>query len=478
MNYLKTLLDVLSPEELARLDELHLRGKEAEIMQAHVEHRLGELPAKAAMMQSLQISGSHLDKAVSLLLQKALRLLAGDSPNQKFAYLNRKHLDLLNFHEMAKQEKVLLKQEDPAALAEYFKLKCQMHYRAQFPHFRISDALEAAEKYLHYLEKLNAKEVVAERIVIYCSALYPYIHFALVSRRGSAIAKAEILGYLTTFQDALDDTQGASRSHFGDKWSEAYYHYHKTASYFEWRFNNNVEGSLAHLESALAYFERNPESFAVHDKVFLLRSKADIYYGTGVYDQAYQLYSLIYLDHFDSIRTNFYHLDHFAESAMLTGHMELAQRLVDVHYHGYIQSEHETMFPFAAITVAKFLLLTGKPSAALTIIQRAMHFVERRTLTDLEIELRTLETAAFLLMHEWKTVEMLSSKNLKYLETKKISLKSDQRGWFFQLASAICDERIVRKQLTARQESKLMDFNRAGASVYGKILELVRTNQA
>ena len=99
---------------------------------------------------------------------------------------------------------------------------------------------------------------------------------------------------------------------------------------------------------------------------------------------------------------------------------------------------------------------------------------DKGLLLPFDIELRKLETLYFALTGDFAFAEDLIAKHIKFLHSKKISIKVSLHGKFFKVMRDIIEEGTTGKRLSAAAEALLAEQSSSFQAIYGILLRKIR----
>ena len=458
MNYLQSLIRVLSPEERELLTTLSLSPKEQQLLHALMKDLDSGKDAKPQIMQTMGWSSSFFDKTCSVLLTKAYTVLAPENENAIFVFLNRKNLDALNRHELNKREKQLLKEGDSKALDAFFLSAFMMARSTNFDRYDP----ELCQQYAHkYLNNGSAKSS-CEHARIQLLHLFVLLHYlnSVHPKTFDAVALHE---EIDKCEALLNDECEAN----------ARFELLKTRATLQ-RIEGRLEEGIDNLERALRLCEEHNQKFRPFDAVFVQLQIAEMLRDVGRFAESFELYHRLFENHENMLSSLFYHINRYAESAVLNKQADLALRVLEKYLARFIDGQHTAVATNACLSFAKALIVAGRFDEAQRYVQLGFQLGDKTLFFDAEIELRNLQVVCCFLEQDFATAEMLAQKSIKFLRSKKQSAAIRQYTTFYTLCLALIDLRLSTKKLSKKAEQAFEFFSQGKFGAYRIMLELMR----
>jgi hypothetical protein len=175
------------------------------------------------------------------------------------------------------------------------------------------------------------------------------------------------------------------------------------------------------------------------------------------------------------MKNQFFYLSSYAHLATLCGKFEDTDAIINEFFGQYLLKGQEGQLrTVAEITLAKRFFLSGNIQKAKVHIDNGFYANDKGLLLPFDIELRKLETLYFALSGDFSFAEDLIAKHIKFLHSKKISVKTSLHGKFFKVMRDIIEERTTGKRLSAATEALLAEQSSSFQAIYGMLLRKLR----
>ncbi len=458
MNYLQSLIRVLSPEERQLLNTLSLSPKEQQLLRALLSDDDSGKDAKPQIMQTLEWSSSFFDKTCSVLLTKAYTVLAPENENAIFVFLNRKNLDALNRHELNKREKQLLNEGDSKALDAFFLSAFMMARSTNFDRYDPDLCQQYALKYLNNGSTKSPCEHVRIQL-LHLFVLLHYLH-SVHPKKFDAVALHE---EINKCEALLHDECEAN----------ARFELLKTRATLQ-RIEGRLEEGIDNLQRALSLCEEHSQKFRPFDAVFVQLQIAEMLRDLGHFAESFESYHRLFENHESMLSSLFYHINRYAESAVLNNRAELALSVLEKYLARFLDGQHTAVATNACLSFAKAMIVARRYDDAQHYIQLGFQLTDKNLFLDSEIEFRNLQVVCCYMQQDFATAEMLAQKGIKFLRSKKQSAAIRQYTTFFTLCLALIDLRLSTKKLSKKNEQTFEFFAQGKFGVYGTLLNMMK----
>jgi len=462
-NYLYEFIEALSSEEKANLAaSVDLKGKERALFDLYLSGE-GRVPSKAAIASELGMSPSHIDKTSSVVLKKSYDVLASDS-RDLWLLLRQKKLIRHFYHELTLEERQLSTSGGTEELAAFYFNAFEALHTMSFQDY---DPQEAA-RFMHCYFELKPQASAAEHIMIEGRLIRQRITNAMARGGGTLSTLHEIEHDLARLEAMID------RSVPSQPVCQLYLAF---AQYDKVIVNGNTERQRHHLRMTLAIMEKEHDAYTDEDRQLVHCKIGDTYYQESELEQAYALYKEIIPQWPQVFKTQFFYTSTFAQLSILCNDFLQTDRIIEEFYGPYLAQGAEGGLPAvsAAIQIAKRQLLTANYEEAYRHIQLGYGANDKGLLVPFDIELRKLETIYFALIGNAAFADDLIDKNLKFLQSKGLSVKTSPNAIFFKLIRAILAESVSGKKLTEGQVKQLQEQGQGFAAIGGRLLDYLRT---
>lgn len=243
--------------------KLPLIGKEKEVFDLLLLHRLQKLPEIDEIVLKLKLSNSHYYKINSILMEKSFHQLVPEGDLKLLQFLRSKGLFTLLRHELIALDKRLQKEkkEDEALYLSCF------HLLIDFPYKYYDKKLLAHFGATYLKAKKNASE--SDRLYVKYHMLFSEINL-LAARKNPKKALKTTINELLLAEKKLEKTPHALA---------CYYLYRCITSYYTY-YEGNKEQVMSYLRKAIALKNEIAYFFPVNIGQFLQLLLADVLFGS------------------------------------------------------------------------------------------------------------------------------------------------------------------------------------------------------
>lgn len=465
MNYLFKYICLLTQQEQAMLATMQVTEREQQVLQALLGIADSKKLHKAAILQQLGMSATHFDKLCSLLLDKAYAVIVPNGGTELLYHLNRRTAMSHFYHQMKRQEKQLLASSVSATELSAFYFQCfTLLHRTSYKYYDETLARKVGNKYL----TAKPSATLGDEAFVEACLLTAHIYKTAALGRGKRLAES-IEQQLTTLANRvaqLDEEENVQTHH----------QLNKTWTTFYTVIDSIPEQRLQYLERTAELCERYPEELSVEEKVLILCRIAEAHYAACRFEKAAALYGGLFAAYPTIAIQNFYHTTKYVQILIILERYDEAEQLLQQCFGVLVENKEPTMTTMAAISYAKLYLRLQQLERAKKFIDLGFECIAKNFYIQYEIELRILETVYFSLIGESEFTEELSTKHLKYLQSKGFTLGTSRYyPWFFTLVLAFITEKSGVKKLTKKLEAKLKEFYDDGPpTLYGIFLTTIR----
>jgi hypothetical protein len=458
-NYLHSLLSVLTDKQLETLAIIKLKGKEQQLYKFYLTNKDKTLPSKDAISKSMTMSSSYIDKITSVLLKKCYDVLSSNRIGLWDIFLI-KHLPRHLHHDLSLRERELKKANDIAQLSQFYFDAFEIIHQLPYQDY---DQTEA-ERFMKSYFELTPNVSNGERLMIEGR----YIRQLITSSISSNTKASRFLYLKSRLQELESLIDESVLPLHKTQFLLACAHYYKV-------IDSNEQKQREYLVQCLEIAEKYPDDFAVNDPPLMLAKIADTYFQEGDFEKAYSLYCDIIPKWKEILKTQFFYLSSYAHLATLCGKLEDTASIIDEFFGQYIRGNEEGQIrTVAEITLAKRFLSSGDINKAKIHIDNGFKANDKGLLLPFDIELRKLETLYFALSGDFGFAEDLITKHIKFLHSKKISVKESIHGKFFKVMRDIITERTTGKRLSTTAETLLAEQSSSFHAIYGRLLQKIR----
>jgi hypothetical protein len=457
--YLHELLAALNEDELRSLANLGLKGKEKDLFDLYIRYIGKPAPSKEYIGAELSMSSSHIDKTNSIVLKKCYEALTSNGIGLWDIFL-LKHLPRHLHHDFSLRERELKKANDITQLSKFYFDAFEIIHQLPYQDY---DQAEA-ERFMKLYFELTPNVSNSERLMIEGR----YIR-QLITSSISSNTKASNFLYLESRLQGLERLIDKTVLPLHKaQFYLACAHYYKV-------IDSNEQKQRMYLTLCLELAEEYPNDFAINDPPLMRAKIADTYFQESNFEKAYSIYCEIIPKWRELMKTQFFYLSSYAHLATLCGKFTDTDSIIDEFFGQYLQKGQEGQLRTVAdITLAKRFLSSGDIKKAKAHIDNGFMANDKGLLLPFDIELRKLETLYFALSGDYAFAEDLIAKHIKFLHSKKISVKSSINGKFFKVMRDIIEERTTGKQLSTASEALLSEQSSSFQAIYGILLSKIR----
>lgn len=409
MSQLKAFLEALDPLELEKVVLLRKIGKEKKVFD-FFKSRLGkEFLLNQKILQKLELTESHFNKACSVLLKKCYAVLYPKSGLDFLYFLKQKNLLGLFTHEIWQNEKNLQGLSPSKEISDYY-LKV-FHWLIDLPFTHYDEKLTSyiGKRYLDALvERTPAWEQYVE-----CHILFSDIN--RLSAKKNKKARLQLsLSYLLQKEKELE-----SSAYFLAK----YYTYRSLCSYYLY-LEPNPHLAQTYLEKAIALKANIAWFYPINIAKFLDLLYADILFFNCQIDQSYTIYHTVFSQPLEKeIYGFYYHCEQFVLVNILKENYAAAESALQTYFDDPIKQKLDIFATRGAMSYAKLYLSTGQLKEAIHSINLAREINETASYHPFEFQIKMLELFYFFLKGDFEFAEHLCTRNIKTIlanpETKR-----------------------------------------------------------
>lgn len=456
------LINVLTPEEVEKLKRMNVAGKEEEVLDILLKHKNKTEPGNELITSKLGISNAFCDKIKSVLLDKSYKQLTTGTNTEIINFLSKKAcLPHLMKREILLEEKKLTKQKTGDEdffnfYKEAFRQYTNLSYRyydeefatvlykkiSRFSLFSSRDMLEMKGKmvWMH----LSGAGIKAEVRI-------PEVKYVLLKRIADYEKQAKDTG-LVFGQFMVHYLYGFLFGLSGLEASKSLEHYQKMHALFNQPGHDLTEDNLYTAESRLA------EALYFCDK----------------HEEAFNLYEIFFKKYGAKARSSLYALAKFIQLGVITENYDTAFYMLQQYMDVHLKATTGTGNIMASLCYAKYYLCKGDLDKGYEYVKLGQKFNPKNLYVQYEIELRNLENAYFYLKGDIEFARTLARKNLKFLQSKGLTMDKHDFGYYYHLILAFYNMQINGKPLNKEQERMYEYASRATWAVYGKLLSKIK----
>jgi tetratricopeptide (TPR) repeat protein len=454
MSLISDFINVLSDDEIGRLQQLQISGKEKELLDILLRHRMHPEPGNDVLVKELDTTAGNCDKLKSVLLLKAYYLFVPEGGGKLLAYLlGKRGAQHLLIREIDRQEKEALQILEKQDLIQFYKNAFSAACGVNFKNYDDGFTKNIGRKWIELSDnkKHTAYEVDAK--LLWCTLS----GFGL---------KGEIKR-----QDIYDGLIGdieklAIRANELGTY-EARYHIHYLKM---WLFNtsNQAEKALEHIEAILAMYNEPDCRLMIGLRHIMQFKYAETLYLCSRYNEAYERYCELFVLYEKEIREEIYHIVKFVQASIVAGHPEKGEELLNNYCRQYAVALSESSHIMTSLHYAKVYMAMGQYEKAYSYVIEARNNISKSVYVQYEIELRNLECFYFYFKGDHDFAAQLARKNIKFLGSK--GLIDEGFAYVFQLVIAIIQAKGRNRPLKPEHEKIMALCQTSAYAQYGILL--------
>ena len=472
MLYLQLLLNRLSTEEIAQLQQLNKTNIESKVFQYILEKKQQELPKITAMAKDLEMSSAHFRKASSTLVQKCYQELNDDQ--DIILYLCSKNLHINAMHEIKKEEKRLLKSGNTGALSLLYYSTTKLFMNADFSDYDDDFIHDTIQKF-----EVLCPDRPEKSLIMKIQAAFMKINRIVATPIPNEAERNKIQRQFEqdfkNFEHLLAH-RIIPELQFEAKWWVLYFE----AEYY-YRVALEIEKCTALYLDMIELYEQNK-----HKNVFGNSHKINpslrislIQYRHSKFEEAFQQIHQLFEEFPDIFRRNLFWVDMLVQLSITLEKFDFAKRLI-FKYRPHDAQNPGTFYQVnddVAMYLASIELLNGQYEDAFWKIQEAKIGLDKSSFFWIDTRLRLLENTYFFLIGEEVIADDLVTKNLKFYnyhkEKKDISLFKD----FHRIIRFYIRNPFQNKELPSDLKTSFNKWQKGEFAFLGKLLELIRNSR-
>ncbi|MBS1903728.1 MAG: hypothetical protein JSS75_08505 [Bacteroidetes bacterium] len=421
---LQRFIDSLYPDELERVRELIVEGKQNLVLQAALRVYRVKGGSKYEHTQLDSLSTSHRHQISSVLLQRAIRVFAPEGGLPLLRLLARKQLPTIFRGEFRRVESEVLRSKDQHAIQEfYFGASILLHRFARYPHE------QALIKRCRERFAVAVKRDRTELLVFEGAELAAELPFLARHTSNPTKTMASIERMISAYSQKVA-TQRDTRCLYFESLIHAHLHF--------WRYYD-ADAYIGSLKRARKLLRTIDIPFVEIEQLRLEFLSADGLMAAGKPAEAFEVYHSLYtrLGAKHELWDEPFFLLRYAELAIVNGKLEQAEQIL---------SEHCVFLPYVlpnyasaniALIRALLLNLQGRPAEVLPYLNEAYGMnskMKQSMFTDLRI--RMVECASFALRGDIQMVDVLCNRAQQFLRSKHLGVSRYNAGKYFLVLRA------------------------------------------
>jgi len=453
MSQLSELILFINQKEMKKLETLALSGRERTVWNELVKIDKKE-NIKKDLMKKFKISSDHYDKIQNILLNKVYDKLAGKSFYERIDFLRQKMLFRHLFHEIKIGEKNFKSKDRTAAeTEEFFKEIFDLSITFPAKYFNEKKSLEYCAKYL------ATKTGNERRKLLYVKSQLLYGRLKVLMFQPPFPAKLSSFRYelLTLEKDVKKADQDLMR-----------YIYRCWIVYYTFVDSNpDLKASyIGRYENIIN--EETPDY--LYEIASLRINRAEVYYACAKYTEAEKKYRQAFDEYPEILKSNYHQWARLAELYLINEKPEVTKEILNKLFTPFLKSKHETHGVLAALISSKLYLYCKEYKKMKGCLDTGKNLNSKSIYFNYEMELRMLDNIYFALQGKTDYALEVAHKNLRFISTKKISLKRYHPAAFFKLLIALLDFKQNKKELSKRDWDHLHSFANGFEKLYGIFL--------
>ena len=434
MSWLHALINSLNHEELTKIQDLRVIGKEKAVLDAYLNAYRSSVPDPKSICDPIGISDNHFYKINSVLIAKILSSIEPTGSYNLLHWLRAKELYSILKNELKNLLKTKLEADD---YLKIFRLMIDLPYK----HYD-----EALTKLIgqHYLDALNKCDESDRMYIKY------HLLFADCNRFAAARNPEKRFQY-SEEQLLAFDKEISEKDYF----LALYYLYRTLCNYYNY-YKGDAEKSLIYLEKAILLKDKIAGFFPIPIEQFLRLLYADAQLSFGSVEEAYKSYKEL----FDSGVTKemygyYYHCEQYIISSILLRKYAESEELLHVYFDTCIEQSNDIYATRGVLTYAKLYLSIGELKKAQAYINNGIQMNEKTYYLPFELQLRVLENIYFFFKNDLEFAKQLAQRNLKFVLNQKSKEMVRNYRLLFKLIHTLINCKEQRKQLTGNQGQDL-----------------------
>lgn len=454
MNYLIQFLTVLKENEIEKLKQIQLIGKEKKLLEILIEYKNKNLP-KEIILEKLQLSENHFYKACSVLLDKCYQFMFENNVFKILKFLSKRDLYQNLKHEIFQQEKNY--SNDLA----FNLLAFELLQRGSYKNHEENIIQYFANQILNIV-KSNEKEYEKFNYYVEVRRIRSKM-FELAALQNSLEAE-KYKNRLLELSNQMDKSQH----------SLAFFHlYHGLYNYHIF-FDKQLENSHNLLINALEACKNEKELLDLEDlSITKLKIAENLYYHSN-FLESYHLYEEIQEEYPEIFYEDFYHLTKYVQLLLILEKWEKAEEILKNHFLNYLKVLHPTRGTMAAINYTKLFLLQKDFKEANYALQKARFLNDKNFYLPYEFEIRLLESTLYFFTEDTNFFLTTLKKQYKYLKSKGLKLWESNYVNYLRFLEEVYKYKKKNQKFKWKEkfQSIYNTFQESSYKVYGKLLTL------
>lgn len=452
MNYFVQFLAVLTPEEIKKIQNIHLKGKQKETLDLLILYRKKGFP-KDAILEKLGISENHFFKISSVLLNKSYAHFFGENKTKLLKFLSSRDI-----YQNLKHEVIQLGKE-PNLSYQMLMLIYDVLQRGSYKNHEPELINHFAQRLLDAKPKLLPKLQNEIEYFVKLRRLRSLL-FELAAKQDKEQAQMAYLELLH-YQKILSI----------EKHPLACFHLNHALFIYHYSFANQGFIDTNFLQNAIKAYDFAKDYLELEELIITSLKLCENMYYNSEFNKAFESYHHYYKEYFEYFQNDFYHLTKYFQLSLITSEYHTAFNLLETHFKLYLDLLHPSRGTMAALNYTKYYILNHDLSKAQSYLAKAMLLNDKNFYLPYEYEIRLLETTITFLSELSQDFYPTYKKNYKYFKNK--GLAPQESGYFDYINYLLM---LTKKEGRKKDKTVLVlieeRFRHSAYAVYGKLLSL------
>lgn len=459
MNYLFQFLSVLNHEEILKLKNIDLVGKEKKLLEVLIEYKNKNLP-KDVILEKFQFSENHFYKTCSILLDKCYQYLFDNNVFATLKFLSKRDLYQNLKHEIFQQEKKF--QND----LNFYLLTFELSQRGSYKNHEEDVIQYLAQKIIELsFQKENLKKDIKYFVEVRRIRSKIFELAALQKIEEASVLKVRLL----ELEPQLSSKENAL---------SLFHLYHALYNYYNF-FESSAQNPEKFLYKALKVSEAAKEYLELEDIIITQCKIAENLYYQSHFKQAYDSYYETMKQYPEIFLDDFYHLSKFVQLCLIIENFHLSEEILQKYFLNYLQILHPTRGTMAALNYTKFFLLQQDFKEANFTLQKARFLNDKNFYLPYEFEIRLLESTLVFLTEDFEFLVSNLKKQYKYFKNKGLKPKESNYVNYLRFLEKIAKMKKNKKNSLDKEFQTIYEtFQKGSYAVYGKLMDLCIHNKA
>jgi hypothetical protein len=461
MSLIGDLINVLNDEEAEKLNNISVTGKEKDLLLILLNHRHKPEPTNECIIRQLKTTAANCDKLKSYLLQKSYNILVPEGGIKLLTFLsNKKFVTHLLYREFPKVEKEYIATNNKQELASFYRSVFHLVIGVTIKDYDAQLTESIGEKLLQVSDNKD-DELYVEAKLLWIEINNAGITASLKNKVTESILRTKIERY---------ENKATTYGGYEGKYQSNYL--------WQWFFalTDCVEKALFYCEKNVALFKVAGNNLPPNYQLNTEFKYAEMLYFADRFKQAFRQYTFLFFEKYpERLNTEIYHIAKFVQICIVTQNYNEGLKAIN-HYANVIKPSLDSSNVITILHLAKIYLAKGELEVAYNHILKARSIIKKSVYIQYEIELRNLENIYFYLRGDRKFAVALAKKNLKFLNSKELTINSKDYSYFFHLIIAIYKLQENSKALTRPQKVMFEFYQHGSYAQYGSFLKMILNN--